>query len=166
MSDATPRFLLPFLAAGQAQKEVYHNEALNRVDMLLQPVVQSIGSDTPPPNPIVGDCWVCGAAPTGLWAGQAHAIAGWTDGGWRFVAPRHGTFVWVANDALFAQWNGTNWIVGAVAANGVYVEGVQVLGRRQIAIPDPTGGTVVDASARTAISAILAALRQHGIVEA
>ena len=32
MTDATPRFALPLLAAGQAQKELFHNEALTLPD--------------------------------------------------------------------------------------------------------------------------------------
>ena len=30
--DGTPRWALPFLFAGQAQKEMFHNEALVRID--------------------------------------------------------------------------------------------------------------------------------------
>ncbi|HLZ79899.1 MAG TPA: hypothetical protein VKQ09_11235 [Sphingomonas sp.] len=40
MSDATTRFALPLIAPGQAQKELFHNEALARVDALLQPSVR------------------------------------------------------------------------------------------------------------------------------
>ena len=36
MSDATARLALPFIAPGQAQKELFHNEALTRIDALLQ----------------------------------------------------------------------------------------------------------------------------------
>ncbi len=96
MSDATARFALPFIAAGQAQKEVFHNEALTRVDVLLQPVVEAVGLDAPPASPATGQCWVVGAAPTGAWAGQAQSIAAWTEGGWRFVAPLVATSAVVA----------------------------------------------------------------------
>jgi hypothetical protein len=36
------RLALPLLAAGQAGKEVTHNEALTRLDMLVQPAVAGI----------------------------------------------------------------------------------------------------------------------------
>ena len=39
--DSTARLALPFLAPGQAQKELYHNEALSRLDLLVQTVVLS-----------------------------------------------------------------------------------------------------------------------------
>jgi hypothetical protein len=42
--DQSPRFALPFLVPGQAQKELLHNEALQLVEMLLCPVVKSTGS--------------------------------------------------------------------------------------------------------------------------
>jgi hypothetical protein len=42
----------------------------------------------------------------------------------------------------------------------------QVLGSRQAAIPDVTGGMTMDAESRAAISAILSALRAHGLIAA
>ena len=47
-SDATPRWALPQLFAGQAQKEVFHNEALARIDMLLHGHAESADEDTTP----------------------------------------------------------------------------------------------------------------------
>ena len=44
----TSRFALPLLAAGQADKELTHNEALACLDILLQPVVQAVGLTVPP----------------------------------------------------------------------------------------------------------------------
>ena len=42
----------------------------------------------------------------------------------------------------------------------------QVLGAPQPAIPDVTGGTTADSESRAAISAILSALRAHGLITA
>ena len=39
--DGTPRWALPFLFAGQAQKEMFHNEALVRIDALVHGIAQS-----------------------------------------------------------------------------------------------------------------------------
>ncbi|WBO22085.1 DUF2793 domain-containing protein [Sphingomonas abietis] len=164
MSDATARFALPLLAAGQAQKELFHNEALARADLLLQPTVEAVALNDPPPAPIVGQCWIVGAAPSGAWAGQPQALAGWTEGGWRFVAPRDGMAIWSVADRLLACFDGTAWRIGDIAAGRLTVAGVQVVGRQQSAIPDPAGGTVADSAARDAISAVLAALRSHGLI--
>ena len=38
----TNRLKLPLLYSGQAQKEVTHNEALNLLDVLVNPVAQEI----------------------------------------------------------------------------------------------------------------------------
>jgi hypothetical protein len=45
------------------------------------------------------------------------------------------------------------------------VAGTQVVTSQQAAIPDAVGGTVVDTEARTALNALLAALRIHGLID-
>lgn len=164
MTDATARFALPLLAAGQAQKELFHNEALARIDALLQPVVEAIGQNDPPASPSPGQCWIVGAAPSGGWAGQAASLAAWTEGGWRFVAPRTGMALWSLADGLPVRFDGGGWIVGAVAAARIVVGGVPVVGAQRPAIPDPAGGAVLDVEARAILSAVLAAMRQHGLI--
>ena len=49
--DITTRLKLPLLAAGQAQKEAWHNEALLLVDRLLAGVIEGAASATPPGSP-------------------------------------------------------------------------------------------------------------------
>ena len=49
--DATPRWGLPLLFAGQAQKEIFHNEALMLVDALLHGRVESADLGAPPTDP-------------------------------------------------------------------------------------------------------------------
>jgi Protein of unknown function (DUF2793) len=87
MPDVTDRLSLPLLVAGQAQKEVTHNEALTLIDFLAQPVVVAVAPVSVPAAPTLGQSWIVGAAPTGAWAGKAAHIASWTSGGWRFCAP-------------------------------------------------------------------------------
>lgn len=166
MTDATARFALPFLASGQAQKELFHNEALARIDALLLPVVESVLRDAPPAAPAAGQCWIVGAAPAGAWAGQALALAAWTDDGWRFVAPRAGLRAWSLADTLPAMFDGAGWRLGAIHARQVIVDGVPVVSAQQSAIANPAGGTAPDSEARAAISAILGALRAHGLIAA
>jgi hypothetical protein len=158
------RMKLPFLAVAQAQKGTTHNEALALLDIAVQPVVQAIAPATAPPAPVVGQCWVVGTAPTGEWAGQAGALAGWSAGGWRFVAPFEGMTVWSIADGLCARRSGSTWIVGEVAATRILVGGQQVVGARQASIAAPSGGTVVDAEARASILAIVSALDSHGLI--
>lgn len=52
-----------------------------------------------------------------------------------------------------------------VSSGAVRINGQQVLGNRRGAIAAPSGGATVDSQARTAISSILTALRDHGLIE-
>jgi hypothetical protein len=53
-----------------------------------------------------------------------------------------------------------------VSGSSVVIDGVRVVGPREAAIPAPSGGTIIDAEARAAIGAMLAALESHGLIEA
>ncbi len=160
----TPRLALPLLQPGQAQKEMYHNEALARLDLAAQASVKDFGTEIPPDTPDPGDCWILGDAPTGDWAGHAHEIAGWTAGGWRFLAPVEGMRAWIASAPGFAVFSGGAWTAGR-SYGSLFVDGIQVVGAQAAAIDDPAGGATIDAEARAAIAAILAALRGHGLVD-
>lgn len=162
--DRTARFALPMLHAAQAQKEVTHNEALALIDAALHACVEANGQDAPPADPSPGACSIVGNAPTGAWSGQAHALACWTDGGWRFVGPRPGMTVRHAGTGRTLAWDGTAWRDGVLDVARVRVAGVAVLGAQQPAIADVAGGSIVDGEARAAIAAMLAALRQHGLI--
>lgn len=164
MSDTTARLALPLIAAGQAQKELFHNEALARVDALLTPSVVAMLVNDPPASPTPGQCWIIGDTPTGVWAGQPHMLAAWTDGGWRMIAPLTGMQIWSIADGLFARFDGVAWICGDVVARRLLVGGVPVVGLQQPPIFAPSGGAVIDVEGRGAIGAILAALRSHGLI--
>ncbi len=162
--DQTARLGLPMLQPGQAQKELYHNEALALIDLTLHATVEAIGLNAPPANPTPGTCWVVGAAPTGAWAGVAHRLAGWTAGGWRFVPPIDGMTVWSLSDALEARFVDDSWVVGDTQVARLMIGGVQVVGARQPGIADPVGGATIDVEARAALALILSALTAHGLI--
>lgn len=163
--SATARFALPLLHAGQAQKEIFHNEALVLVDGLLQPCVEALGVDTPPASPATGQCWIVGDSPTGEWAGAAASLALWTAGGWRFAAPREGMAAWIAEDGVMARHVAGSWLAGRLSAAQLVIDGEQVVGAREPSIDEPDGGSVIDIEARTVIEAILGALRSHGLID-
>lgn len=164
-ASPTPRLSLPLLEPGQAQKEMFHNEALALLDIAVHAAVVAALVDVPPDAPTIGQCWLVGPAPQGAWAGQAGALAGWTEGGWRFLAPREGMRVWVAAEHAFALHSGGTWYQGRTYGR-VFIEGHQVVGPRAANIAEPTGGMTVDAEARRAISAVVQTLRLHGLIEA
>lgn len=165
MTDSSARFALPHILPGQAQKELYHNEALAILDGALHAAAESFGEDVPPGNPDVGQSWIVGSAPTGDWAGEDGTLAVWTAGGWRFVTPVEGMTVWLRDGGIFARWTEAGWVEGEIAGSVLRLGDNQVVGERLPAIADPSGGGMVDAEARAAIAAILTALRTHGLVE-
>ena len=63
-----------------------------------------------------------------------------------------------------AAFRNGGWEVGAVRAGSIVIEDQQVVGARAAAIDSPAGGTVMDLEARSAIDAILSAMRQHGLI--
>nr|WP_086011139.1 DUF2793 domain-containing protein [Sphingobium chlorophenolicum] len=166
MTDSTFRWALPQLFAGQAQKELFHNEALARVDMLLHGAVESADEHVPPALPAVGACWIVAAGASGAWDGRAGALACWTEGGWRFADPRAGLSLWVADRGHAMLHDGTGWRDCGAGGDGFHVGGERVVGARAAAIANPSGGATVDAEARSALAAILAALRAHGLIAA
>lgn len=161
--DQTPRLALPVLQIGQADKERMHNEALALIDMVAAAAVEEVGIDVPPADPTVGQCWIVGAAPSGAWVGNAHAIAGWTEGGWRFVAATPGLTAWCVARQMSVTFH-DRWEEGAVRAHKILIGGEQVVAARQPAVPMPSGGTTIDAEARTALSSLIAAIRAHGLI--
>lgn len=165
MGELSARMGLPLLAAGQAGKEVTHNEALALLDLGVAAAVEAVGAEAPPADPAEGQAWILGANPGGAWAGKAWALAGWTAGGWRFVRPFEGLTAWVVPDRVHARYAGGSWVAGELrAAERVLVGGLPVLGARRPAIPEPMSGATVDAEARAALGAVLAALRAHGLI--
>jgi hypothetical protein len=162
---SSARLGLPFLSAGQAQKEVAHNESLQTLDSLVGCAVEQEPVNPPPASPAVGSCYMVGDAPTDAWAGNAHAIAAFTSGGWRFVAPFDGLTAYIRSSGNWAVYRAGAWEFGQLRGSNVVLEGQQVVGARLPAIASPVGGAVVDAEARSAIGQILAAMRQHGLIE-
>lgn len=163
--SGTPRLALPFLSPGQAQKEFSHNEALQTLDFLVAGAVEEPPRSDPPSSPAVGACYIVGGSPTGAWAGQSKAVAGFSTGGWRFIAPLDGMSAYVKASGVWANYRSGAWELGTLRGSSIVVDGQQVVGARTSAITSPTGGTIVDNEARAAIDQILVVLRAHGLIE-
>jgi hypothetical protein len=144
---------------------LFHNEALQSLDVLVAAAVEGAPLATPPASPNLGDCYIVAANPTAAWAGKAQQLAAFTSGGWRFVVPRDGLSVYVKSSGATAAYRGGGWVFGDLSGSQVSVAGVKVIGAREAAIAAPAAGATVDAEARTAIGQVLAALRTHGLIE-
>ena len=162
----TDRLRLPLLAAGQAQKELTHNEALLLIDASVQLAVDSADLAAPPGTPAPGQVWIVADGATGAWLDHDNEIAAWTSNGWLFVVPSAGWRAWVINRGHIVRFDGAVWIDEAARADGYYVEGERVIAARQAAISSPVGGATQDAEARASIDSILAVLRAHGLIDA
>ncbi len=109
MSQSSPSLNLPYIQAGQAQKHVTHNEAVEQLDLLVQLVVQDFVTTTPPGSPNEGQAWVVAAGASGAWAGRTGEIASWRGGGWLYVVPRTGLRAYDAAAGEIRVYDGANW---------------------------------------------------------
>jgi hypothetical protein len=162
--SATARLGIPLISPGQAQKELYHNEAIQTLEALVAPSVEEPPRVAPPASPALGACYIIAAGATGAWSGKQDYLACFTAGGWRFIAPIEGMTAYVRSTSVWAVYRGTAWELGVLRGSALNIGGQQVVGSRGAAIASPTGGTTVDVEGRAAISAILAALRAHGLI--
>jgi hypothetical protein len=108
MPEETVNLALPYILSAQAQKHVTHNEALRRLDGLVQLVLQS-ESSAPPGSPSEGQCFAIGASPTGAWSGKAGKLALFEDGAWIYLTPKTGWIAWLVTDDRQKIWTGSAW---------------------------------------------------------
>lgn len=111
MADTSSNLLLPYLAAGQAQKHVTVNESLLRLDALTQLAVESASTASEPASPSDGAIWILPSGKTGAaWGGMANgALAYWRDGVWEEIAPRHGWIAAVRDTNRVVVYDGAAW---------------------------------------------------------
>ena len=113
MND-TMRLGLPLLQPAQAQKHVTVNEALMRLDGMVNLVLQSVDLSAPPSAPTEGQCWGVPGEAQGEWAGQGGRIAVAANGGWVFLPASAGMRGFILDRGLEAIHDGSRWIAGAL----------------------------------------------------
>jgi hypothetical protein len=72
---------------------------------------------------------------------------------------------YVRATGITANYRAGAWEFGTLRGATLVLGGLQVVAGRLAAIPGPSGGSNVDVEGRAAINGILAALRQHGLIE-
>lgn len=141
-TSSTARYSLPLLFSGQSQKEFFVNEAHALADVLLHASVKGIAS-APPANPAESECWLAATGAQGDWLGYDDHLCSFIAGSWRTIAPTQGM-------AIFDEASGVRLHYDS--------------GWKSASEPTmPIGGSTIDAEARTAISQLVAALRDFGI---
>jgi hypothetical protein len=123
LSDETVNLALPYILPSQAQKHVTHNEALQRLDAIVQLVIAT-EAPAPPDSPVEGDCYLIATAPTGAWATKPGWLAFRQDGGWNFIQPREGWRAWFRTDNRLRIMNSGTW----TALDGLENGSVPMLG--------------------------------------
>ena len=150
--ETTSRLGLGTLVPGQAQKEIAVNEALQALDTVVAAAIEEPARADPPISPIVGSTYIVADGATGDWSGRAGQLPAFSPGGWRFIVPVAGLCAFVKSTGATLRFQNGEW--------------EHLLGARQAAIADVSGGTTVDAEARATITAMLATLRAHGLISA
>ncbi|KCZ87576.1 DUF2793 domain-containing protein [Hyphomonas johnsonii] len=109
--DSSARLQLPYLLPNQAQKHVTLNDALRRLDALVQ--MRVIASDVvaQPVAPLEGDAYLVPASATGAaWSEKAEGVlAVFQDGAWTFITPGTGWMVFDAARGQLMLHDGTGW---------------------------------------------------------
>lgn len=145
--DHTPRLTLPFIMPSQAQKHITHNEAIQALDALVQPVVESRQLMAPPAAPLAGESYLVPAGATGAWSGHADEIAAWQSEAWHFHDPAPGWQVWVKAEQSLCVFQSGAWT--PLAALGS-------------ALPQLGINTSADSANRLAVSAAATLLTHAG----
>ncbi|MFP5296225.1 MAG: DUF2793 domain-containing protein, partial [Alphaproteobacteria bacterium] len=106
--DQSARLGLPYLAAGQMQKHVTLNEALTRLDALVQLRVESRSTVEPPADPGDGSLFIVPEA--GGWPGFAAGDLVRAEGGaWTRVEVPPGALAWVGDAGRCLVREGDGW---------------------------------------------------------
>ncbi len=122
MTDVSANLSLPYIQPSQAQKHVTHNEALRRLDAVVQLSVHSAALSAPPagPAPAEGARWIVATGGTGPWAGQDHSVALWDGTAWQFFAPAEGWQAYDRDSGGVLLFDGAGW---ASAGLGILSDG-------------------------------------------
>ena len=110
--DISPRLSLPYLLPNQAQKHVTLNDALRRLDAIVQARILSMEQIAAPDAPSDGDAYVLpdGAYPGAWSAGHAGQLAVYQDGSWAFISPQAGWLVFDLSRSVLVLFDGADWV--------------------------------------------------------
>lgn len=110
--DASARLGLPYLVAGQMQKHITVNEALTRLDVLVQTRIASRSTAAQPATPVDGDLYILPTAPTGaVWGDLTEGDLVRADtGGWTVEPAAEGMVALVADEGVVIVRRSGVWI--------------------------------------------------------
>lgn len=103
--DLSSRLDLPLLAAGQLQKHITVNEALTRLDALVQASVRSRTAG-PPASPVEGDLYIAAAG----WSVPPGTLVRFDVPDWRPLEAPEGLRVWVQDEGRLWLREDGGWV--------------------------------------------------------
>jgi len=157
MSD-TARLTLPNLSASQAQKEVTHNMALQRLDALVQTAVESMTLTTPPTG-VEGNLYIVGTGATGAWASKDKYLAHFVSGAWVFYTPFTGLRIWDKATTTGYVYSGSAWVQGDAAQAKIGFFGATPVAKTTVTLGNVDGAIAALTFSATPTQAECQALR-------
>lgn len=130
------------MPVGQAQKEAFVNEALSLLDGLVHCAIEAELAN-PPTTPTDGAAWLVAPNPGGDWLGHAGELALRQAGQWLYVSPRDGMNILNKGSGQELRMIAGSW-------------------RAPLPPQQASGGSVIDAEARTMLADLVLALREAG----
>tara|TARA_R110000787_G_scaffold200119_2_gene311157 strand:+ start:2354 stop:3733 length:1380 start_codon:yes stop_codon:yes gene_type:complete len=113
MNNSSPKLDLPFIQPAQAQKHVTHNEAIKRLDVLVQAVVEDAALTSPPAGATEGDSYIVAPGGINAWEARDGEIATFYNNSWDFITPQKGWSVYVKNTDGPVTYTGATWVDGS-----------------------------------------------------
>ena len=107
---ATPRLALPFLQAGQALKNITHNEALQRLDASHYLSCSDMAANDLPDEPAANRAVIISETPAASISDRAGQIAVFIANSWIWFTPTSGWTIWDEAAATLRIFNGESWI--------------------------------------------------------
>ncbi len=99
---------IQLLYSNQAKKEISINEALVKLDSLLNAGAISMQLSSPPSSPKDGDLYIVGKSPNGLWAKYEDYITYYYHS-WYFIQPKTGSLMWVNDQRNLFYYSDGSW---------------------------------------------------------
>ncbi|WP_291844595.1 DUF2793 domain-containing protein [Maricaulis sp.] len=142
MSQTSPTLDLPLVMPAQAQKHVTVNEALLRLDALVQPVVESRTVSEQPADPAEGAGWIIPSGASGPdWANYpVGTLAIFRDGCWSALQPRDGWRVHVRDLEVQLHWSEASGIWRAASTITTLAAGAGGAASRAVIIEETLSG--------------------------
>lgn len=131
--DKTPNIEGDYMVGDQGSGDVTYNQALNILDTLVQMMLKSISTTTPPGAPDDGDRYYIPAGADPPWDANIGKIATWRESQYQYDDTKLGYRAWVEDLAMMMYYNGSSWQANSGANKFIHGHFGVALGAASIA---------------------------------